>query len=185
MATFNQGDLQKKMENALEALRKEFSGLRTGRASTSLLEPIQVDAYGSKMPITQLGNISVPEPRMLTVQVWDASMVAATEKAIRDSGLGLNPSTEGQVIRINLPDLSEERRKELVKVAGKYAEQTRIAVRNVRRDGMDILKAQEKDGDISEDDQRKLSGDVQKLTDDFVKKVDDLLAQKEEDILQV
>lgn len=178
-------DLKRRMEGALDNLRKEFGGLRTGRASAALLEPVVVDAYGSKMPIVQVGTINAPEPRLLTVQVWDASLVKATEKAIRDSGLGLNPMPEGNVIRIPLPELNEERRAELSKVAGKYTEAARVAVRNVRRDGMDGLKKAEKDGDISEDEHKKLSDEVQKLTDEFIGKADQLLADKEKDIMSV
>ncbi len=178
-------DLSKRMDGAVEAFKRELSGFRTGRASVNLLDSVVVDAYGSKMPINQVGSVGVPEPRLLTVQVWDAGLIAATEKAIRDSDLGLNPAAEGNLIRIPLPELNEERRKELVKVAGKSAENARISVRNVRRDGMDDIKKQEKDGDISQDDAKKLSDDVQKLTDDHVKKIDELLASKEQEILQV
>jgi len=185
MSDVDMKDLSTRMDGAIEMLRKEFSGLRTGRASTSLLEPVVVDAYGAKMPISQVGTVSAPEPRMLSVQVWDAGLASAVEKAIRDSNLGLNPMTEGQVIRINLPDLSEERRQELVKVAGKYAEQSRIGVRNVRRDGMDAVKAQEKNKEISEDEAKAVSEDIQKLTDDHIKKIDDMLEHKEADILKV
>ncbi|WP_221930867.1 ribosome recycling factor [Telmatospirillum sp. J64-1] len=173
------------MDNTVEVLKKEFGGLRTGRASTSLLEPVMVDAYGSSMPITQVGTIGVPEPRMLTVQVWDKGLVKATEKAIRDSGLGLNPSTDGQIIRVPIPALNEERRVELTKIAGKYAEQARVAVRNVRRDGMDTLKKMEKDSVISQDEQRKYADEIQALTDETIKKIDDALAQKEKEIMQV
>lgn len=181
----NMNDVKSQMDKSLEALRKEFGGLRTGRASPSLLETIRVDAYGSMMPIDQLGTVAAPEPRLLSIQVWDNSVVAAVEKAIRESGLGLNPSAEGGVIRIRIPDLSEERRKELVKVAGKYAEHGRVSVRNVRREAMDELKRMEKDKEISEDDHHRLSQEVQKLTDDYVKKVDDALATKEKEIMQV
>ncbi|MEO8559124.1 MAG: ribosome recycling factor [Rhodospirillales bacterium] len=173
------------MGGALDALKKEFGGLRTGRASASLLEPIQVEAYGSRMPLNQVGNISVPEPRMITVQVWDKALVSAVDKAIRDAGLGLNPATDGQTVRVPLPALSEDRRNELKKIAHKYAETGRIAVRNVRRDGMELLKKAEKDGDISQDEHRKLSERVQILTDQYIKKVDDALAQKETEISQV
>jgi ribosome recycling factor len=178
-------DLRRRMEGTLEVLRKEYAGLRTGRASASLLEPVQVDAYGSHMPLNQVGTVSVPEPRLLSVQVWDRSMVKAVEKAIREAGLGLNPQTEGQVIRVPIPDLSEERRRELTKVAAKYAEQARVAVRNVRRDGLEPLKKKEKDGEISQDQHRKLQTEIQHLTDEFIKKVDDILHQKEKEILQV
>jgi ribosome recycling factor len=178
-------DLRRRMEGTLEVLRKEYAGLRTGRASASLLEPVQVDAYGSHMPLNQVGTVSVPEPRLLSVQVWDRSMVKAVEKAIREAGLGLNPQTEGQVIRVPIPDLSEERRRELTKVAAKYAEQARVAVRNVRRDGLEPLKKKEKDGEISQDQHRKLQTEIQHLTDEFIKKFDDILHQKEKEILQV
>jgi ribosome recycling factor len=179
--SYNKADLKRRMEGAVEVLHKEFSGLRTGRASTSLLDPIIVDVYGSKMPINQVGSVSVMDSRMLSVQVWDANSVGATEKAIRESGLGLNPQSEGNVIRIPLPDLNEERRTELVKVAGKYAEAARIAVRNVRRDGMDSIKK----GDSPEDDQKRQSEEVQKLTDETVKQIDAVLAEKEKDIMTV
>ncbi len=185
MAQPDLADLEKRMGGALDALKKEFGGLRTGRASASLLEPIQVEAYGSRMPLNQVGNISVPEPRMITVQVWDKALVSAVDKAIRDAGLGLNPATDGQTVRVPLPALSEDRRNELKKIAHKYAETGRIAVRNVRRDGMELLKKAEKDGDISQDEHRKLSERVQILTDQYIKKVDDALAQKETEISQV
>lgn len=178
-------DLSRRMDGALETLKKEFSGLRTGRASTSLLEPVQVDAYGSLMPLSQLASVSAPEARLLSVQVWDKGMVKAVEKAIREANLGLNPQTEGAVIRVPLPQLTQERRAELAKAASKYAEQCRVAIRNVRRDGMDALKKQEKDGKITEDEQKKLSEKVQELTDQHIKKVDEALATKEKDILQV
>ena len=183
--SYNKDAVKKRMEGAIEVLHKEFAGLRTGRASASLLDPITVEAYGNRMPINQLGNISVPESRLLTVSVWDAGLAPAVEKAIRDSGLGLNPTAAGSVIRVPLPDLSEERRKELVKVAGKYAEQGRIAIRNIRRDGMDQVKAMEKDGHVSEDDSHRLGEDIQKATDDYIKKVDEALAHKEKEIMQV
>ncbi|WP_425449974.1 ribosome recycling factor [Virgifigura deserti] len=173
------------MDGALEALRREFAGLRTGRASVHLLEPITVNAYGSEMPLTQVGTIGVPEPRLITVQVWDRSQVSAVEKAIRDSGLGLNPSSEGQLVRVPIPELSQERRVEMTKIAHKYAEQARVAVRNVRRDGMDVLKRMEKDGEISKDEHRAWADEVQKITDDHIKRIDDVLAQKEKEILQV
>ncbi|MEA2756528.1 MAG: ribosome recycling factor [Aliidongia sp.] len=178
-------DLRRRMDGALEALRKEFSGLRTGRASTNLLDPVMVDAYGSSLPLAQCGTVSAPEPRMLTVQVWDRVLVKPVEKAIRDAGLGLNPQTDGQTVRVPIPDLNEERRRELIKVAAKYTEQTRIAVRNVRRDGVDSLKKSEKEGEISQDEHRKLLAEVQSLTDDFIRKIDDSMAQKEKEILQV
>src|SRR5580658_10977369 len=178
-------DLQRRMDGALEALRKEFGGLRTGRASVSLLEPVTVSAYGNMMPLNQLANINVPEPRMITVSVWDRGMVKAVDKAIREAGLGLNPQTEGQTIRVPIPDLNEERRRELTRVAAKYAEAARISVRNVRRDGIESLRKQEKDGDISQDEQKKLQHDVQTLTDQTIKRVDETLAQKDKEILQV
>ena len=173
------------MSKSLDALHKEFVGLRTGRASSRLLDPIQVDAYGSLMPLNQVGTVSVVDARMLSVQVWDKGMVSATEKAIMESNLGLNPSTEGQLIRIPLPQLSAERREELAKVAAKYAEQARVSVRNARREGMDALKKMEKDDGLSEDDSRRLADQIQKQTDEFVKKVDEMLTSKEADIKQV
>ena len=178
-------DIQRRMDGALEALRKEFGGLRTGRASVSLLEPVTVSAYGNMTPLNQLANINVPEPRMITVQVWDRGMVKAVDKAIREAGLGLNPQTEGQTIRVPIPDLNEERRRELTRVAAKYAEAARVSVRNVRRDGIETLRKQEKDGDISQDEQKKLEREIQHLTDDHIKRVDETLAQKDKEILQV
>lgn len=178
-------DIERRMDGAVAAFKTDLAGLRTGRASAGLLEPIMVDAYGQMMPISQVGTISVPEPRMLSVQVWDKGQVAMVEKAIRESSLGLNPMTEGQLIRIPLPELNEERREELVKVAGNYAEQARIAVRNVRRDGMDQIKKAEKDSDISQDDAKLYSDEVQELTDKFIKLIDDTLATKEGEIRQV
>ncbi len=178
-------DIQRRMDGALNVLRTEFSGLRTGRASASLLEPVVVDAYGSKMPISQLATVSVPEPRLLTVQVWDNNLVQSVDKAIRESDLGLNPQTEGGLIRVPIPDLNEERRHELVKVAGKYAEQTRVAVRNVRRDGMEQLKRMEKASEISEDEHRDRSDEIQAMTDDHVKRIDEAYHGKEAEIMQV
>ena len=178
-------DLRRRMDGAVEVLRKEFGGLRTGRASASLLEPITVGAYGGTVPLNQVANVSVPEPRMITVQVWDRAMVKAVDKAIREAGLGLNPQTEGQVIRVPIPDLNEERRRELTRVTAKYAEQARVSVRNVRRDGVELLRRREKDADISQDQQRKLQQDVQHLTDDYIKRIDEALAQKDREILQV
>jgi ribosome recycling factor len=178
-------DLQRRMNGAIEVLKDEFGGLRTGRASPALLEPIQVMAYGSPMPMNQVGTISAPDGRMLSVQVWDNSMIPAVEKAIRDSDLGLNPQTEGNVVRVPVPQLSEERRIEMTKVAGKYAEQARIAVRNVRRDGIDMLKKKEKDGEISQDEQRAWTDEIQKLTDDSIKEIDASVTSKEAEILQV
>jgi ribosome recycling factor len=178
-------EFSRRMDGALEALNKEFAGLRTGRASAHLLDQIKVQAYGSTMPLNQVGTVNVPEPRMITVQVWDRGLTREVEKAIRDAGLGLNPASDGQRVRVPIPELSQERRTELSKIAHKYAEQARVAVRNVRRDGMEFLKKQEKDGKISEDEHRKLHDEVQKLTDGHVKKVDDALAAKEKEIMQV
>ena len=178
-------DLRRRMEGGLDVLKKEFAGLRTGRASASLLDPVQVDAYGSHMPLNQVATVSVPEPRLIVVQVWDRSMAKAVDKAIREAGLGLNPQTEGQTLRIPIPDLNEERRKELTRVAAKYAEQARIAIRNVRHAGLDPLKKKEKDGDITQDQHRKLQHDIQALTDQYIKKIDDAFHQKEKEILQV
>ena len=185
MAELDIKDIQRRMEASLASLGNEFAGLRAGRASTGMLEPIMVDAYGSKMPMDQIGTISAPEPRLLTVSVWDASVVPAVEKAIRESDLGLNPAAEGTMIRVPIPDLSEERRRDMVKVAGRYAEACRVAIRNVRRDGIETIRKAEKDGLISEDDRHGQEGDVQKLTDDYVKRVDDALAAKEKEITQV
>lgn len=181
----DQQEIQRKMESALKALHHEFAGLRTGRASVNLLDHLMVDAYGSMMPINQVGTVSAPEPRMLTVQVWDKGMVKAVEKAIANANLGLNPAPDGQLVRVPIPALSEERRKEMVKVAGKYTEQAKVAIRNVRRDAMDAIKAQEKAGQISEDDHRKQSEQIQKLTDEYVKKTDEALVVKEKDIMSV
>lgn len=178
-------DIKRRMDSAVEVLKKDFSGLRTGRASTSLLEPVTVEAYGSSMPLTQVANVSVPEPRMITVQVWDRSMVKAVEKAIREAGLGLNPQSDGQSIRVPIPALNQERRVELQKIAGKYAEQARVSVRNVRRDGMDGLKKLEKDGHISQDEHRGHEKEFQTLTDETIKRIDEALANKEKEILQV
>lgn len=181
----NTSDLKRRMQGAIDSLSVEFQGLRTGRASADLLTPIQVDAYGAMMPLNQVASVAVPEPRMLSVTVWDTTMTKAVEKAIRESDLGLNPMTEGNVMRIPLPELNEERRAELTKVAGKYAEQARIAIRNVRRDGMDTLKRQEKDSEIGQDELHKGQDAIQKLTDDFVARVDASLAEKEKDIMQI
>lgn len=178
-------DLRRRMDGAVEAMKTEFSGLRTGRASAALLEPVTVEAYGSVMPLNQVGTVSVPEPRMLSVQVWDATLAPAVDKAIRNSGLGLNPMAEGAVIRIPVPELTEDRRRDLTKVAHSYAEKARVSVRNVRRDGMDTLKQMEKDGDISEDEHRQQSEQVQALTDELIKTVDDLLNHKDAEIMQV
>ena len=183
--TFDLNDLKRRMQGAIASFKQELTGLRTGRASASLVEPITVEAYGARMPLTQVATVSVPEARMLAVQVWDKSMVAPVEKAIRDSNLGLTPNTEGQVIRLRIPDLNEQRRKELAKVAHKYAEEARVAIRHVRRDGIDILKKQLKDKVISEDDEKRHAGDVQKATDSFIGDVDTALAAKEKEIMQV
>ena len=185
MADPDIADIVRRMNGAVEALKREFAGLRTGRASAALLEPITVDAYGSKMPLNQVGTVGVPDPRMLTVQVWDTGLVGAVDKSIRDSGLGLNPQTEGNLVRVPIPELTEERRVELTKIANKYAEQARVAARNVRRDGMDTLKKMEKDGEISQDDQRQWSQDIQKLTDETVTTIDAALTTKDQEIMQV
>ena len=178
-------DLQKRMDGAIATLNKEFAGLRTGRAHTNLLDTVQVEAYGAMVPMNQVGNVTAPEARMLMVNVWDKSMIKAVEKAIRESDMGLNPAVDGQTIRVPIPAPSEDRRKEMVKVAHKFAEAAKVAVRNVRRDGMEDLKKQEKDKKISEDEHRTQADKVQKLTDDHVKKIDDLLATKEKDIMSV
>ena len=178
-------DLERRMEGALTALAKEFQGLRTGRASTQLLDSVAVEAYGASMPINQIATISVPEPRMLSVQVWDKDNTKIVEKAIRESNLGLNPQVDGQLLRIPLPDLSEERRQELSKIAAKYAENAKIAVRNVRRDGMDTTKKMEKDGDISQDDRHIYDEEIQTMTDKSINKIDELLSSKEVEIMQV
>lgn len=178
-------EVARKMQGAVDVLQKEFGGLRTGRASVSLLEPIVVDAYGSEMPITQVGTLGVPEPRMLTVQVWDKSLVKAVEKAVRDSGLGLNPSVDGQLLRIPIPALTEERRVELTKIASRYTEEARVAVRNVRRHAMEELKRAEKNSEISKDEMHDYGNEIQELTDTYIKKLDEVLAKKESEILQV
>ena len=178
-------DLQRRMDGAIEVLRKELGGLRTGRASASLLEPVTVQAYGGTVPLSQVASVNVPEPRMITVQVWDRGVVKAVDKAIRESGLGLNPQTEGQVIRVPIPELNEERRRELTRVAAKYAEQARVSVRNVRRDGIEALRKLEKNHEISQDEHRKVEKDVQTLTDEHIKRIDETLAQKDKEILQV
>ncbi|KPP82936.1 MAG: ribosome recycling factor Frr [Oceanicaulis sp. HLUCCA04] len=182
---FDLKDIQRRMDGAVEALRKEFSGLRTGRASIGLLDPIKIDAYGSPTPINQVGTVSVPEPRMLSVQVWDKNLAPAVDKAIRNSSLGLNPVVEGTLIRIPIPPLNEERRAELAKTAGTYAEQARVAVRNVRRDGMEALKKAEKDNLISEDEHKRNSDLVQKATDNNIASIDELLKTKQDEITQV
>jgi ribosome recycling factor len=178
-------ELKRRMQGALALLKQELGGLRTGRASPHLLEPVQVEAYGTHMPLNQLATISVPEPRMLTVQVWDKAMIHPVEKAIQASNLGLNPSTEGQMIRLRIPELNQDRRKELVKVAHKYAETARVAVRHVRRDGIDILKRLEKEHKISEDDEKRQSAEVQKATDQAISEIDQTLAVKEREIMTV
>ena len=185
MAELDINDIERRMEASLSSLHGEFMGLRAGRASTGMLEPIMVEAYGSKMPMNQVGNISAPEPRLLTVSVWDVSMLPSVEKAIREANLGLNPATEGNLIRIPIPDLSEERRKEMVKVAGRYAEGGRVAIRNIRRDGIETVRKAEKDGVISEDERHIEETVVQKLTNEFVQKVDDAFSRKEREITQI
>lgn len=182
---FDINDLKRRMDGAISSFKHDLGGLRTGRASVSLLEPIVVQAYGSSMPINQVANITVPEPRMLAVSVWDKSMVGAVERAIRESGLGLNPITDGTNLRIPLPELNEQRRKELVKIANQYAEQARVAARHVRRDGMDQLKKLEKDSLMSQDDSRVMSDKVQKFTDETIAEIDKLFAAKEVEIMQV
>ena len=187
MATtaYDINELKRRMQGAISALKQELGGLRTGRASASLVDPIQVEAYGSHMPLNQLATVSVPEPRLISVQVWDRSMVHAVEKAIINSNLGLSPATEGQVVRLRIPELNEDRRKELVKVAHKYAEAARVAVRHVRRDGLDTLKKMEKDHKISEDDHKNMADQVQKATDHAIGEIDQMLAGKEKEILTV
>ena len=179
----DKSDLQRRMHGAVDALKHDFSGLRTGRASTALVDTIHVEVYGSNMPLSQVATVSVPEPRMLTVQVWDRSNVQPVEKAIRSANLGLNPITDGQLIRLPIPDLTEERRKELAKLVGQFSEKARIAVRNVRRDGMDHLKQDEKKHEISEDERKRLEHEVQKLTDDTIKEIDELAEAKDREIL--
>lgn len=185
MFTQELSELKRRMDGALDALKQEFGGLRTGRASVSLLDPVMVDAYGTSTPISQVGTVTVPEPRMIAVQVWDQGMVPAVEKAIRDAGLGLNPIGDKNLVRVPMPDLNEERRKELTKIAGKYAEQSRISIRNIRRDGMEQVKKLEKDSGLSQDEARKASQEVQDVTDSHIKKVDVMLAEKEKDILSI
>ena len=178
-------DIKRRMQGAVGVLKSEFGGLRTGRASSALLEPISVDAYGSGMPMNQVASINVTDSRMLTVQVWDQGLVSSVEKAIRDSGLGLNPSTDGNSVRVPIPQLSEERRVELTKIAHKYCEQARIAVRNIRRDELDKLKRHEKGGEISQDEQRAWGNDLQALTNGFIKEIEEALISKESEIMQV
>jgi ribosome recycling factor len=182
-ASIDKSDLQRRMHGAIEALKHDLSGLRTGRASTALLDTIHVEVYGANMPLNQIATVSVPEARMLSVQVWDRSNVQPVEKAIRSAGLGLNPITDGQMIRLPIPELTEERRKELAKLVGQYAEKAKIAVRNVRRDGMEHLKADEKKHQISEDERKRLETEVQKLTDDTIKEIDVAADAKEKEIL--
>ena len=183
MAQFDKKDLERRMNGAVESLKGDLSGLRTGRANTTLLDPIQVEVYGAMMPLNQVATVSAPEPRMLSVQVWDKSNMTPVEKAIRQAGLGLNPMTDGQNIRLPIPDLTAERRKELAKLAGQYAEKARIAIRNVRRDGMEALKDDEKKKEISEDDRKRKEEEVQKLTDQYVKQADEAAEHKEKEIL--
>ncbi len=183
--TTNLEEFKRRMQAAIDVLAKELSGLRAGRASINLLDPIKVDAYGNFVPISQVGTVSAPEPRLLVVQVWDKSMVKAVEKAIRESSLGVSPSADGQLVRVALPDLNQERRQELAKLAAKYAEDAKISVRNVRREANDLIKKREKDKEISEDDAHRLNNDVQELTDTHIKKIDDMAAVKQKDIMQV
>jgi ribosome recycling factor len=182
---YSKDELDRRMNGAIGTLKTELSGLRTGRASAALLDPVKVEAYGNSVPISQVGSIGTPEARMITVQVWDKSLAKAVDKAIRDAGLGLNPQMDGQLLRIPLPELNQERRKELSKLAAKYAEAARIAVRNVRRDGNDLLKKLEKDGKISQDDQHTKGDELQKLTDEHIKTIDTALQSKEQEIMQV
>jgi ribosome recycling factor len=184
MPAYDKSDIQRRMSGAVEALKHDLSGLRTGRASASLLDPVVVEVYGAHMPLNQVATVSAPEPRMLSVQVWDRSNVGAVEKAIRSAGLGLNPISEGQTLRLPIPDLTAERRKELAKLAHQYGEKAKIAARNVRRDGMDNLKQDEKKGEISQDEQKRLEGEVQKVTDETIAEIDALVAAKDKEILQ-
>jgi len=183
MAQYSKSDLERRMSGAVESLKGDLSGLRTGRANTALLDPVTVEVYGAHMPLNQVATVSAPEPRMISVQVWDRSNVTPVEKAIRSAGLGLNPITDGTTLRLPIPDLTEERRKELAKLASKYAEGARIAVRNVRRDGMDSLKTDEKKGEISEDDRKRLETEVQKMTDTTIAEIDTAASAKEKEIL--
>lgn len=182
--SFNKEDIKRRMEGATDSFKHELSGLRTGRASAAMLDPVTVEVYGSRMPLNQVGSVSVPEPRLITVQVWDSGSVKAVEKAIREAGLGLNPAPDGNLIRVPIPELNQERRKELTKIAGQYAESARVAVRNIRRDGMEVLKKDKANGQ-SEDENKRLGDEVQKLTDEYVKKIDTMLAEKEKDIMTV
>jgi len=181
--SYDKNSIRRRMDGGLESLKTELSGLRTGRATSSMLEPVQVEIYGSRMPLNQVGTVGVPEPRLLTVQVWDQTAVKSVEKAIRESGLGLNPQAEGSLIRVPVPELNEERRRELVKVAGQYVESARVSIRNIRRDAMDSLKKMKGDSEISEDELKRLSEEVQKTTDEYIKKIDSMLSDKEKDIM--
>ena len=183
MAQFDKADLERRMKGAVDSLRGDLAGLRTGRANVALLDPVMVEVYGAQMPLNQVATVAAPEPRMLSVQVWDRSNVTPVEKAIRSAGLGLNPVTDGQTVRLPIPDLTEERRKELAKLAGQYAEKARVAARNVRRDGMDNLKVDEKKGELSEDERKRLEKEVQKLTDSTISEIDAAAAHKEKEIL--
>jgi ribosome recycling factor len=183
MPQYDKSDVERRMKGAVESLKGDLSGLRTGRANTTLLDPVTVEVYGANMPLNQVATVSAPEPRMLSVQVWDRSNVTPVEKAIRSAGLGLNPITDGQTIRLPIPDLTEERRKELAKLAGQYAEKAKIAVRNVRRDANDALKTDENKKEISEDDRKRLETEVQKMTDDMIKAIDEAAAAKEKEIM--
>jgi ribosome recycling factor len=183
--TFDLADVKRRMQSSLGVLKQELGGLRTGRASPSLVEPLTVEAYGSPMPMNQVASISIPEPRLISIQVWDQGVVKAVEKAIRDSSLGLNPSIEGTTVRVRIPELNQERRQELVKVAHKYAEAARVAVRHVRRDGLDHLKKLQKDGHVSEDEIKRHEGEVQKATDQMITEIDQALAQKEKEVMSV
>lgn len=184
MPAYDKADLQRRMHGAIESLKHDLGGLRTGRASTALLDPIQVEVYGSNMPLNQVATVSAPEPRMLSVQIWDRSNVSAVEKAIRNAGLGINPVVDGQNIRLPIPDLTEERRKELAKLAHQYAEKAKVAVRNVRRDGMDLLKQDEKKHEIGEDERKRKETEVQKLTDEAIEEIDAVVAAKDKEIMQ-
>ncbi len=183
MAKYDKADLERRMNGAVESFKHDLSGLRTGRANTTLLDPITVEVYGAQMPLNQVASVTAPEPRLLSVQVWDKSNIGPVEKAIRSAGLGLNPVNDGTVLRLPIPDLTEERRKELAKLAGQYAEKARVAIRNVRRDGNESIKADENKKEISEDERKRLEGDVQKMTDEMIKAVDEELARKEKEIL--
>ena len=183
MAAYDKADLERRMNGAVESLKSDLAGLRTGRASTSLLDPVTVEVYGAQMPLNQVATVSAPEPRMLSVQVWDKTNVGPVEKAIRSAGLGLNPINDGQTLRLPIPDLTEDRRKELAKLAGQYAEKARIAIRNVRRDGMDMIKTDEAKKEIGEDDKKRLEDEVQKLTDAKIAEADEAAASKEKEIL--